>query len=389
MKRFLLLLVTGLLLGTTVFFVGCGENDVAKIKDAIQEFTDAYNTQNFGECVDYMVGMSEQEENAVISELETVRGRTREITIEKIEYVTISDSTATASVTTSVEGETDTYLLKFNKEDGLWRIVAEEFRLWPDDFAAAFNPVSWTTDYVSLTAKDFYIEADGVKYLANVQGGSVHSDPGESDYCTLEIIWNEHWQEMRLFIYFTADATHWWADEIRTYDGQSSGWIYYEGMFFKTALGSAFVGDVDLTSSRSEESIQGEEIQGKVHFEGLELQAFRIAERDNVESANAELVTVQAAIESCLAEASSASLTSAVTGWTGADGAVTVSPGVDHPAGGVVEYTVYAQMRTHQLRAAYDISVSGDITNGDPTITGGWGSEIQWNATLHKWQETP
>jgi hypothetical protein len=108
-----------------------------------------------------------------------------------------------------------------------------------------------------------------------------------------------------------------------------------------------------------------------------------------VQSANAELVTVQAAIESCLAEANSASLTSAVAAWSGADGAVTVSPGVDHPAGGVVEYTVYAQMRTHQLRAAYDISVSGDITNGDPTITGGWGSEIQWNATLHKWQETP
>jgi hypothetical protein len=105
--------------------------------------------------------------------------------------------------------------------------------------------------------------------------------------------------------------------------------------------------------------------------------------RDPLELANAELMTVQAAIQSCLAEANASSFDAAVTGWTG-DLANSPTCTV-----GTNVYTVYGQMRMHELKAAYDISATGDVTNGVPTIAGGWGSKIRWNATNHVWEQTP
>jgi hypothetical protein len=132
------------------------------------------------------------------------------------------------------------------------------------------NAISWETNVVHLTSEDFYIEADGMQYLGDVGDVHVHSDRGWSTYCTLELEWLEHGKEMRLFIYFTADTTHWWADEIRTYDGQfpDGDWIFYTGIFFKSELGSAFIGDVDPASD------PGNDFEGRIHFGGLELQPF-------------------------------------------------------------------------------------------------------------------
>jgi hypothetical protein len=105
--------------------------------------------------------------------------------------------------------------------------------------------------------------------------------------------------------------------------------------------------------------------------------------REFIELANAELMTVQTAIESALAEANAWSFDVAVTGWTGdLANSPTCTVGSD-------VYTAYSQMRTHQLNAAYDISATGDVTNGVPTIAGGWGSKIQWNHTEGKWEEIP
>ena len=105
--------------------------------------------------------------------------------------------------------------------------------------------------------------------------------------------------------------------------------------------------------------------------------------REFIELANAELVTVQAAIMSALVEANAWSFDVAVTGWTGdLANSPTCTVGSD-------VHTAYSQMRTHQLNAAYDISATGDVTNGVPTIAGGWGSKIRWNATDHVWEEIP
>ena len=76
----------------------------------------------------------------------------------------------------------------------------------------------------------------------------VAGDPGTADeYTTLELTWHEHDVEQRIYIDFTSDGTSWWANEIRTYDGNVNGeWIEKQGEFFKTLLGTAFVGDLDL-----------------------------------------------------------------------------------------------------------------------------------------------
>jgi len=135
------------------------------------------------------------------------------------------------------------------------------------------NPVLWDVGYVKLQATDFYIEADTVRYLANVDSLSVGGDPGSSTYCTLELEWVENGTDMRLYIYFAADSANWWSDEVRTYDGagDSDGtrWVYYYGEFFKSALGDTFAGNVDLTNDDSDNGVEG-----KLHFEDLSLSAF-------------------------------------------------------------------------------------------------------------------
>ncbi|HEY31867.1 MAG TPA: hypothetical protein G4O10_02030 [Dehalococcoidia bacterium] len=128
------------------------------------------------------------------------------------------------------------------------------------------NSISWETGQISLKADDFYIIADGECFYADVEDVDLHSDPGTDDF-TLEAEWQENGVEMRLNIYFYANQSNWWAEEIRTYNGQEDGdWIYYTGEFFKTSLGSAFTGDVDLYSD------EDNDYTGQIHFEGIQLE---------------------------------------------------------------------------------------------------------------------
>jgi len=105
----------------------------------------------------------------------------------------------------------------------------------------------------------------------------------------------------------------------------------------------------------------------------------RFIGKGTLESANAELVTVQAAVESALAEGNSGSF-DAATVWNGSLG---TSPTIASE-----NVTAYAQMRTHQLKAAYTIDIDGNVTGGNPSIAGGWGSKITWNVTDDVWKKT-
>ena len=94
----------------------------------------------------------------------------------------------------------------------------------------------------------------------------------------------------------------------------------------------------------------------------------RFIGKGTLESANAELVTVQAAIEAALAEANSAEFEDDVTGWTGGE---LTSPVADN-------VTVYSQMRTHELKAAYDIDADGTVSGATCDDAGQWGSSIKF-----------
>ena len=136
------------------------------------------------------------------------------------------------------------------------------------------NPVLWDTGHIRLQADDFYLEADGVTYLANVDHVEIGGDwdSANNTYGTIELEWTEHGNDMRLYVYFQATTEMWWCDEIRTYDGHKDDgtrWIYYYGEFFKSPVGSAFDGDVDLTNDDSDNGVEG-----KLYFTAMHLEAF-------------------------------------------------------------------------------------------------------------------
>lgn len=112
--------------------------------------------------------------------------------------------------------------------------------------AASPSGVSWSTSRVSLAADDFTLEVNDLTFGDDVFA-DLHSDPGDDEYWTLEASWREHDVGQRLYMYFGADGTDWWVDEIRTYDGHEEGeWVFAYGPFFQTPLGQAFEGDIEV-----------------------------------------------------------------------------------------------------------------------------------------------
>ncbi len=98
--------------------------------------------------------------------------------------------------------------------------------------------------------------------------------------------------------------------------------------------------------------------------------------KGTLESANAEAVTVQTAVEACLANANRGSFDAPVTGWNGSgDGPKVTVAGT--------EYKVSEYMRTHNLKATYDISVEGVVTGKDGS---GWGN-IEWDSENLTWKQ--
>lgn len=131
------------------------------------------------------------------------------------------------------------------------------------------NSISWKTDFATLTADNFYLTANGKTFYGksdpNTPPMSIHSDPGNPKYTSLEVMWVEQGVQMRLFIYFTSDGKQWWSKEFRTYNGQAQGdWIYYYGDFFRSTLGTPYAAKtLDLTSTKFG--------PGTVHFDNLSI----------------------------------------------------------------------------------------------------------------------
>ncbi len=131
-------------------------------------------------------------------------------------------------------------------------------------------PLHVETRQVSLSADAVEIEAGGKKFVT-APPLDVSSDPGiRNEYTTLELTWQEHGVEMRLFVYFHSDGREWWSNEIRTYDGSAPGdWITYTGEFFRRPLGTPFIGDFSVATQ--------DPATGRLHLSGMRLEAFRRA----------------------------------------------------------------------------------------------------------------
>jgi hypothetical protein len=114
--------------------------------------------------------------------------------------------------------------------------------------------VQWDTPQVHLNGTGFSIITTGATGVHDFVGKdpkiSLHSDPGDAKYQTLELEWQEGGVPQRWFIYFASDGKDWWATEMRTRDGSSDGqWVFFKGERFRTPLGSAWSGDLDVTAS--------------------------------------------------------------------------------------------------------------------------------------------
>jgi len=93
-----------------------------------------------------------------------------------------------------------------------------------------------------------------------------------------------------------------------------------------------------------------------------------------LESANAEMVTVQAAVESAMAEAGSGDLAGA--GLAGFDGSQVLYAGLVTD-----NASVASMLRTTALKATYVFNTNGDIMNANPSAPAGhcWGAKIEWS----------
>lgn len=127
--------------------------------------------------------------------------------------------------------------------------------------SATTGEFHFATPQVQLDAASVEVDAGGRTFVPPADT-MVNSDPGTmNEYTTLELEWDAQGVPMRIYIYFASDGTDWWATEIRTYDGSPGGeWIEMPGEYFRSPLGAAYTGDLDLSA---------------LHIHGLTLEAFR------------------------------------------------------------------------------------------------------------------
>jgi hypothetical protein len=108
------------------------------------------------------------------------------------------------------------------------------------------NHVDWQTKPVQLSADDFWIDTNGQRFYGTPTV-SVHSDPGDASYRTLELTWQEHGTEMRLNLYFTGDGSTTWINELRVYDGTGAPkWATVTGRYAAVPLNATWTGNIDV-----------------------------------------------------------------------------------------------------------------------------------------------
>ena len=119
----------------------------------------------------------------------------------------------------------------------------------PPQAAIEGKRIRWETEVVRLGADAVRIDANGKSLHAETANMKVHSDPGSLTAWSLEVTWFEADLEQRLNFYFNADRTSWWIEGLQVYDNvrPDPDWASFpRGPHFRTLLGQAFTGDIDL-----------------------------------------------------------------------------------------------------------------------------------------------
>lgn len=137
------------------------------------------------------------------------------------------------------------------------------------------NPVRIDSAFGSLFASDLQLTVDGrafrVPTSARPKGVTELSLSGATTYGRLTVQWQDGATPIILVMHFAADSHTWWVSEIVASDGRSepAGWLYFEGPFFESPVGTAFKGSSHLSSVRSTNGATG-----SLQFGELALSAF-------------------------------------------------------------------------------------------------------------------
>ena len=129
MKKFLFIGALVLLLGA--FVVGCAKSDEQAVEDTITDMFAAYNAEDYDKCLTYVQGVTDGTRDMIKTQLNVAHGLTGDINIDKIENVTVNDSSATAKVTFKVQDQTQSVNMTLAKVDGKWKLGMQD--IFPED----------------------------------------------------------------------------------------------------------------------------------------------------------------------------------------------------------------------------------------------------------------
>jgi len=124
-----LLLLSVVLVTFGILVLGCAaeaQSDTAAVEDAITGVFAAYNADNYDKCLNYLVGITDENRETIKAGLAMAHSFTGDITVDKIEDVTINGSTATAMVSATIQNQTQTQEMTLNKVGNHWKMAGEE-----------------------------------------------------------------------------------------------------------------------------------------------------------------------------------------------------------------------------------------------------------------------
>jgi len=104
---------------------GCSDTKKETIEYTIRDYYAAYNAQDWDVCLGH-IDDTNNVGAAIIELLKASRAATGEVTVNSIDSINITGSTATADVTATLRGKTETIEHHLVKKDGSWRISLEQ-----------------------------------------------------------------------------------------------------------------------------------------------------------------------------------------------------------------------------------------------------------------------
>ena len=106
---------------------GCSDTDEETINSVIKDFYAAYNAEDWEVCLGHIDDINHMGESAIESVLQTARAATGKVTVDSVEDIEISGSSASAYVRITYGDQSETKLYPLLKKGGSWKIAW----VWP------------------------------------------------------------------------------------------------------------------------------------------------------------------------------------------------------------------------------------------------------------------